>query len=128
MRKGAFETRGFTVLHDVLPKEVVCDVCGSFRRALLNDDESMRQGVTRTSEWHVVRHLRQAGRVDWEVLDATPVLDTLDAVSAAVGDDLQRILDTDSMVLNTCGVVTSFPGCGPQIIHRDGPPSEGHRL
>lgn len=115
--------RGYCIQPDAVPKHEICKVHNSFESDVLSDENSLSRSVTRTKNWHVVRHMRQSFRMDWEVLDATPVLEILDNVLETCGETLQGTLGVPNMVLNTCGVVASFPGCGAQVIHRDGPPA-----
>jgi len=113
---------GYAIMHQELPAEVVHSLRESFD-LLISDKETLARGVTRTRDWHVVRHVRQSNRLDWEVLDLTPVRHVLDSIMIRLGKGLGRALKTEKLVLNTCGIVTSFPDCGHQVIHRDGPPA-----
>jgi len=115
---------GHAIVRDAIVVDALENLEESFDRLIM--DGALKPGETKTEDWHVMRHVRQSDRLDWEVLDLSPVSHVLDLAVSRLGDALGEVLKSsharhDDLILNTCGIVTSFPQCGPQVIHRDGP-------
>ena len=126
------QEQGMLKLDRCIDPETVQEVARSFF-ALLASKHPQNNTVTRSPHWHLVRHTRQSRRCcsrsndweltvvtrsDFEVLDLTVVAPALDQIVVALHSTLARFLGEEQVHLHSVGIVTSFPNCKPQVIHR----------
>ena len=65
-----------------------------------------------------MHQLTMLSRCDFEVLDLTVVAPALDQIVTNLKGTFTRFLGHERVHLHSVGIVTSFPNCKAQVIHR----------